>query len=69
MHPLLISQLLTLLAVANGMPIIVEKFLGKLLAFPIDGGERLLMASLSSARLKRFAASPSRSRPTPPSHR
>ena len=38
MHPLLIAQLLTLLAVANGMPIIVENFLGKLLAFPIDGG-------------------------------
>ena len=41
MHPLLIAQLLTLLAVANGTPIIVEKFLGKFLAFPIDGGATL----------------------------
>ena len=38
MHPLLIAQLLTVLAVANGTPIIVEKLLGKFLAFPIDGG-------------------------------
>ena len=41
MHLLLIAQLLTLLAVANGTPIIVEKFLGKFLAFPIDGGLEL----------------------------
>lgn len=38
MHPLLVSQLLAQLAVANGTPIIVEKLLGKFLAFPIDGG-------------------------------
>jgi CDP-diglyceride synthetase len=38
MHPLLIAQLLALLVVANGTPIMVEKFLGKFLAFPIDGG-------------------------------
>jgi CDP-diglyceride synthetase len=41
MHPLLITQLLTLLAVANGTPIIVEKLLGKALAFPVDGGATL----------------------------
>ena len=41
MHPLLIAQLLALLAVANGTPIIVERFLGKFLAFPIDGGATL----------------------------
>jgi CDP-2,3-bis-(O-geranylgeranyl)-sn-glycerol synthase len=41
MHPLLIAQLLTLLAVANGTPIIVEKLLGKSLAFPIDGDTTL----------------------------
>src|SRR5262245_48674592 len=29
-HPLLVAQLLALLAVANGMPIIVEKFLREL---------------------------------------
>jgi hypothetical protein len=38
MHALLIAQLLALLVVANGTPIIVEKVLGKFLAFPIDGG-------------------------------
>jgi CDP-2,3-bis-(O-geranylgeranyl)-sn-glycerol synthase len=38
MHPLLIAQLLAVLVVANGTPIIVEKLLGKFLAFPIDGG-------------------------------
>ena len=41
MDPLLIAQLLALLAVANGTPIIVERFLGKFLAFPIDGGATL----------------------------
>ena len=38
MCSLLVAQLLTVLAVANGTPIIVEKLLGKFLAFPIDGG-------------------------------
>jgi len=38
MDVLLIVQLLALLVVANGTPVIVEKFLGKFLAFPIDGG-------------------------------
>src|SRR6478672_666132 len=37
-HLLLVAPLLTVLAVANGTPIIVEKLLGKFLAFPIDGG-------------------------------
>src|SRR6476661_2238973 len=41
MNPLLIAQLLALLVVANGTPIIVERFLGKFLAFPIDGGAKL----------------------------
>jgi CDP-2,3-bis-(O-geranylgeranyl)-sn-glycerol synthase len=41
MHVLLIGQLLTLLAVANGTPIIVEKILGTFLAFPVDGGRTL----------------------------
>ena len=38
MHLLMIAQLLALLAVANGTPIIVEKILGRSLAFPVDGG-------------------------------
>jgi CDP-diglyceride synthetase len=38
MHPALIAQLLALLAVANGTPIIVRKMLGNALAFPVDGG-------------------------------
>lgn len=37
MHPLLIAQLLTLLAVANGMPVIAARIFEKALAFPIDG--------------------------------
>jgi CDP-diglyceride synthetase len=41
MHLLLIAQLLTLMLVANGTPILVEKILGKFLAFPIDGGRAL----------------------------
>jgi CDP-diglyceride synthetase len=41
MHLLLITQLLILLAVANGTPIVAEKLLGKSLAFPIDGGATL----------------------------
>ena len=50
MHPLLVSQLLAPLAVANGTPIIVEKFLGKFLAFPIDGGATLAVANHSLGR-------------------
>jgi hypothetical protein len=38
MRLLLIAQLLTLLAVANGTPIFVEKVLGGFLAYPVDGG-------------------------------
>jgi CDP-2,3-bis-(O-geranylgeranyl)-sn-glycerol synthase len=41
MDALLVTQLLALLAVANGTPIIVEKILGRSLAYPIDGGWRL----------------------------
>jgi hypothetical protein len=42
MRLLLIAQLLTLLAVADGTPpIIVEKLLGKFLTFPIDRGATL----------------------------
>ncbi len=38
MRLLLIAQLLVLLGIANGTPILVHKILGKHLAIPIDGG-------------------------------
>lgn len=37
-HPLLITQLLMLLAIANGTPVIAKKILGAVLAHPLDGG-------------------------------
>ena len=69
MHPLLITQLLILLAVANGTPIIVEKLLGKLLAFPIDGGATFADGKPLLGRRRRCGASHSLSWPPPPSHR
>jgi hypothetical protein len=41
MNVLLVTQLLALLVVASGTPIIVEKILGRYLAYPIDGGWEL----------------------------
>lgn len=38
MSPLLIAQLLLLLTVANGTPVIAKKILGNALAAPLDGG-------------------------------
>ena len=38
MQAVLIAQLLALLAVANGTPIVVRKVFGGALAFPVDGG-------------------------------
>ncbi|MCJ7787362.1 MAG: CDP-archaeol synthase, partial [Methyloceanibacter sp.] len=38
MQPLLILQLLILVAVANGTPILVKRVLGDRLARPLDGG-------------------------------
>jgi CDP-diglyceride synthetase len=37
-HPFLIAQLLVLLALANGAPLIAKKVFGKALAFPLDKG-------------------------------
>ena len=37
-HPLLIAQLLVLLALAHGAPVIAKKILGAVLACPLDGG-------------------------------
>src|SRR5215470_19272100 len=38
MHPVTILQLLALLAVANGTPVVAKKFLGERFAIPLDGG-------------------------------
>ena len=38
MHAQLIVQLLILLALANGTPVIAKKLLGNRLARPLDGG-------------------------------
>jgi CDP-2,3-bis-(O-geranylgeranyl)-sn-glycerol synthase len=40
MHPLLVFQLLMLLLVANGSPVVVKKTLGERFAVPLDGGLR-----------------------------
>jgi CDP-diglyceride synthetase len=37
-HPFLIAQLLVLLILANGAPVIAKKILGIVLAHPLDGG-------------------------------
>ncbi len=41
MQPLVILQLLLLLLVANGTPVIVKRILGSRFAYPLDGGTRL----------------------------
>jgi CDP-2,3-bis-(O-geranylgeranyl)-sn-glycerol synthase len=38
MHPLLILQLMILLTLANGTPVVANKILGRRLAWPLDGG-------------------------------
>ena len=38
LHPIALLQLLLLLTVANGMPVIAKKLLGRLLAWPLDFG-------------------------------
>jgi len=42
MHPKLIFQLLALLGLANGMPVIMNKFLGRRWSYPMDGGARFV---------------------------
>ncbi|MCI0736821.1 MAG: CDP-archaeol synthase [Beijerinckiaceae bacterium] len=37
-HPFLGAQILVLLAVANGAPLIAKKILGSFLGYPLDGG-------------------------------
>lgn len=38
MHPILIAELLVLIAVANAMPLIVKKVFGAAFDWPLDGG-------------------------------
>jgi len=42
MHPDRVVELLMLLAIANGAPVIVKRLLGDVLAYPLDGGKRFL---------------------------
>ncbi|WP_348267823.1 CDP-archaeol synthase [Edaphobacter paludis] len=42
MHPKLIIQLLALLGLANGMPVIMNKLMGKRWSYPMDGGARFV---------------------------
>ena len=42
MHPKLILQLLALLGLANGTPVLVNKLLGRRWSYPVDGGVRLV---------------------------
>ena len=42
MHADLVLQVLLLLAVANGTPVLVKKLLGDYLAYPLDGGRTFL---------------------------
>jgi CDP-2,3-bis-(O-geranylgeranyl)-sn-glycerol synthase len=41
MHWLLDLKLLLLIGIANGTPILLQKFFGSRFAFPVDGGRRL----------------------------
>ena len=42
MHPVAILQLLVLLSVANGAPVVAKKLLGEAWAWPLDGGCRFI---------------------------
>ena len=42
MHPKLILQLLALLGLANGMPVLVNRYLGRRWSYPLDGGARFV---------------------------
>ncbi len=42
MHPIAILQLLVLLSVANGAPVVAKKLLGGAAAWPLDGGMRFV---------------------------
>jgi hypothetical protein len=38
MHPVILLQLLFLLMIANGIPVIAKKLLGSRFSYPLDGG-------------------------------
>jgi CDP-2,3-bis-(O-geranylgeranyl)-sn-glycerol synthase len=42
MHPKLILQLLALLGLANGMPVMLNKLMARRWSYPIDGGARFV---------------------------
>ena len=42
MHPIIILQLLILLALANGVPVAAKKLLGDRLSYPLDGNLRFV---------------------------
>jgi CDP-archaeol synthase len=42
MQPILIAELLVLLTLANGAPVIAKKLVGQRLAWPLDGGARFV---------------------------
>lgn len=42
MRPLLMLQLVSLLALANGAPVIAKKLVGDWLSAPLDGGTRFV---------------------------
>ena len=42
MHPDWVVELLMLLAIANGAPVVVKRLLGDVFAYPLDGGKRFL---------------------------
>ena len=57
-QPLVVAQLLVLLGLANGTPVIAKKILGTILARPLDGGMNFWpMGSHYLATPKPFAAS------------
>src|SRR6266404_1370363 len=42
MHPVIVLQLLALLVLANGTPVVAKKILGNRLSYPLDGNVRFL---------------------------
>ena len=56
-QPLVVVQLLVLLGLANGTPVIAKKILGTILARPLDGGMNLADGQPLFGDSKPFAAS------------
>jgi len=55
MQPILILQLLVLLTVANGIPVIALKLFGNIFAQPLDGGVIFLIADLFLGLRRQYA--------------